>query len=140
MVEKFTGGIRVNFAKRGSYYARCMGAGLVQISGASWYFSPWKNKFGKHFKSAFKRRKKCCSAHCLQYEGSSKKRRKVDNAGPDMVYGPSAAEGDIPVCKWKVHTSDHGLVKSILYHMEINSNAIHFGRVNENVANNSILR
>ncbi|KAJ8885105.1 hypothetical protein PR048_011301 [Dryococelus australis] len=65
MVTKFTGGKRVNVVKRGSYYACCMGAGLAQIS----------------------------SSLCLQYkEGPSKKRRRVDNTGPDMEYGPSAAE------------------------------------------------
>ncbi|XP_063222664.1 uncharacterized protein LOC134531069 [Bacillus rossius redtenbacheri] len=89
---KFTGGKRINFGKRGSYYRRCYGAAIAHSCGPGWHTSPWKKMHGRSPGSACKkmcnRRERKSSKRKLNYQenGAPKKKRKT-GGGPDRHYG-----------------------------------------------------
>ncbi|XP_063218419.1 uncharacterized protein LOC134528597 [Bacillus rossius redtenbacheri] len=100
---KFTGGKRIDFGKRGSYYRRCYGAAIAHTNGPGWHSSPWKKMHGRSPGSVCKqlchKREEKSSKRKLYYQekGAPKKKRKR-GGGPDEHYGDEdlIPEPDIP--------------------------------------------
>ncbi|XP_074028816.1 uncharacterized protein [Leptinotarsa decemlineata] len=98
LVAKFSGGKRVNYTKNVSFSARAHGAALSHLAGPSWHTKIWKTATKKNPESIMqrvflKRQKKLLA----QRENCSKRKRpKKGISGPDIHYGPEAAQPDIP--------------------------------------------
>lgn len=97
MVAKFSGGKRVNFTKKNSFSARAHGAALSHLAGPSWHTKIWKTATKKSpgnimRRVCFKREKKLLA----QRKNCSKRRKPTKGtSGPDIHYGPEAAQPDI---------------------------------------------
>nr|CAD7257524.1 unnamed protein product [Timema shepardi] len=102
LVSKATGGKRVDYAKRGSYKRRAIGAAISHSAGPVWHLSPWKKMSGKSpgksFKKLCTRREKIRSDLNKRYTLSNKgsKRKGKSSCSFDSDYGPEAIEPDMP--------------------------------------------
>lgn len=95
LVAKCTGGKRVNYSKSISYTTRAYGAAISHSVGPAWHLHTWKGRLGENTRKILAKRKRI---HDKRNEGTKsqpKKRRDFSN-GPDMNYGPNAAQPDIP--------------------------------------------
>lgn len=101
LVSKFTGGKRINYTKKGSYYRRCLGAAASHSGGPGWHISPWKKLCGRSPGCIFKKKiNSKATGHArrlLNFSKSekTKKKKRFEATGPDADYGPDAAELDV---------------------------------------------